>query len=102
MDDYESKIEELNLQVNKRLLESSIKDVNYAASVLGDYFPEAYVAVAEERDDCSIVPVKLLSSLSMREFKNEKKCETKYQKVIENVSHFCFWCIIYLRKRRCL
>lgn len=90
MDDYESKIEELNLQVNKRLLESSIKDVNYAASVLGDYFPEAYVAVAEERDGCSIVPVNLLSSLSMREFKNEKKCETKYQKIIENVSHFLF------------
>ena len=80
MDDYESKIEELNLQVNKRLLESSIKDVNYAASVLGDFYPEAYVAVAEERDGCSIVPVNLLSSLSISEFKNKKNVKQNIKK----------------------
>ena len=80
MDDYESKIEELNLQVNKRLLESSIKDVNYAASVLGDYFPESYVAVAEERDGSTMVPVNLLFAISMSEFKSEKNVKQNIKK----------------------
>ena len=74
---YETKIKELNLQVNELLLESPIKDVNYTASVLGDYFPEAYVAVAEERDGCSIVPVNLLSALPMNEFKNKENVKRK-------------------------
>ena len=74
---YETKMEELNLQVNELLLESPIKDVNYTASVLGDYFPEAYVAASEERDGCSIVPVNLLSTLPMNEFKNKENVKRK-------------------------
>ena len=77
---YETKMEELNLQVNKLLLESSIKDVNYAASVLGDYFPESYVAVAEERDGSTMVPVNLLFAISMSEFKSEKNVKQNIKK----------------------
>lgn len=77
---YESKMEELNLHVNKLLLESSIMDVNYAASVLGGFYPEAYVAVAEERDGCSIVPVNLLSAIPMREFNNKKNVKQNIKK----------------------
>lgn len=77
---YESKMEELNLHVNKLLLESSIKDVNYAASVLGDYFPEAYVAVADEEDATTIVPVRMASAISMREFKNKKNVKQNVKK----------------------
>ncbi|HIS38935.1 MAG TPA: hypothetical protein IAB45_05440 [Candidatus Onthousia faecavium] len=70
--DYESKMEELNLYVDEFLKESSIKDVNYAASILGDFYPEAYVAAAEKRDNSDMVPVNLVSAISMREFKNKK------------------------------
>ena len=77
---YESKMEELNLQVNELLKECPIKDVSYAASVLGDFYPEAYVAVAEERDGCSVVPVNLLSALSMSEFKNNKNVKQNIKK----------------------
>ena len=79
---YETKMEELNLQVNELLKESPIKDVNYAVSVLGDFYPEAYVAVAEERDGCgcSIVPVNLLSALSISEFKNKKNVKQNIRK----------------------
>ena len=77
---YESKMEELNLQVNELLLESPIKDVSYSASVLGDFYPEAYVAVSEERDGCSIVPVNLLSALPMREFKKKNNVKQKIKK----------------------
>ena len=69
---YETKMEELNLQVNELLKESPIKDVNYAASILGDFYPEAYVAAAEKRDNSDMVPVNLVSAISMREFKNKK------------------------------
>lgn len=72
--------EELNLQVNELLKESPIKNVSYSASVLGDFYPEAYVAVAEERDGCSIVPVNLLSALSMSEFKNNKSVKQNIKK----------------------
>ena len=77
---YESKMEELNLQVNELLLESPIKDVSYSASVLGDFYPEAYVAVSEERDGCSIVPVNLLSALPMREFKKKNNVKQNIKK----------------------
>lgn len=77
---YESKMEELNLHVNKLLLESSIKDVNYAASVLGDYFPEAYAVVADEEDATTIVPVRMASAISMREFKNKKNVKQNVKK----------------------
>ena len=77
---YESKMEELNLQVNELLLESPIKDVNYTASVLEDYFPEAYIAASEERDGCSIVLVNLLSALSMNEFKNKRNVKQNIKK----------------------
>ena len=77
---YESKMEELNLQFNELLLESPIKDVNYTASILGDFYPEAYVAVAEERDGCSIAPVNMASALSMREFKNKKNVKQNVKK----------------------
>ena len=77
---YGSKINELNLQVDELLKESSLTDVSYAVGVLGDYFPEAYVAVAEERDGCSIVPVNLLSALSMSEFKNNKNVKQNIKK----------------------
>lgn len=69
---YESKMEELNLQVDELLKGSTIKDVSYAASVLGDFYPEVYVAVAEERDGSTMVPVNLLSAIPMREFKDKK------------------------------
>lgn len=78
---YGSKINELNLQVDELLKESSLTDVSYAVGVLGDYFPEAYVAVAEERDGCSIVPVNLLSALSMSEFKNNKNVKQNIKKL---------------------
>ena len=77
---YESKMEELNLQVNKLLLESSIKDVNYAASVLGGFYPEAYVAVANEEDATTIVPVIMASAISMREFENKKNVKQNVKK----------------------
>ena len=77
---YESKMEELNLQVNELLLESPIKDVSYSASVLGDFYPEAYVAVSEERDGCSIVPVNLLSALPMRDFKKKNNVKQNIKK----------------------
>ena len=78
--DYESKMEVLNLQVNELLKESPIKDVSYSASVLGDFYPEAYVAVSEERDGCSIVPVNLLSALPMREFKKKNNVKQNIKK----------------------
>lgn len=74
-------MEELNLQVNELLKESPINDVSYAASILGDFYPEAYVAVAEERDGCSIAPVNLLSAISMREFKSKKNVKQNIKKL---------------------
>ena len=77
---YETKMEELNLQVNELLKESPIKDVNYAVSVLGDFYPEAYVAVAEERKGSTMIPVNLLSALSISEFKNKKNVKQNIKK----------------------
>lgn len=77
---YVSKINEFNLQVDELLKESLLTDVSYTASVLGDFYPESYVAVAEERDGCSIVPVNLLSALSISEFKNKKNVKQNIRK----------------------
>ena len=77
---YGSKINELNLQVDELLKESSLTDVSYTASVLGDFYSESYAAVAEERDNSDIVPVNLLSVISMREFKNKKNVKQNVKK----------------------
>ena len=78
--DYESKMEELNLQVNELLKESSIKDVSYATSVLGDFYHEAYAVVADEEDATTIVPVRMASAISMREFKNKRNVKQNVKK----------------------
>lgn len=77
---YGSKINELNLQVDELLKESSLTDVSYTASVLGDYFPEAYAVVADEEDVTTIVPVRMASAISMREFKNKKNVKQNVKK----------------------
>ena len=77
---YGSKINELNLQVDELLKESSLTDVSYTASVLGDFYHEAYVAVAEERDGSTIIPVNMASAISMREFKNKKNVKQNVKK----------------------
>ena len=77
---YGSKINELNLQVDELLKESLLTDVSYTASVLGDFYHEAYVAVAEERDGSAIIPVNMASAISMREFKNKKNVKQNVKK----------------------
>lgn len=77
---YGSKINELNLQVDELLKESLLTDVSYTASVLGDYFPEAYAVVADEEDVTTIVPVRMASAISMREFKNKKNVKQNVKK----------------------
>ena len=77
---YETKMEALNLQVNELLKESAIKDTSYTASVFGDYFPEAYAVVADEEDVTTIVPVRMASAISMREFKNKKNVKQNVKK----------------------
>ena len=77
---YETKMEVLNLQVNELLKESAIKDTSYTASVFGDYFPEAYVAIAEERDGSTMTPVNMVSAISMSEFKNKKNVKQNIKK----------------------
>ena len=75
---YGSKINELNLQVDELLKESSLTDVSYTASVLGDFYHEAYVAVADEEDATTIVPVRMAFTISISEFKNVKQNAKKY------------------------
>ena len=77
---YGSKINELNLQVDELLKESSLTDVSYTVSVLGDYFPEAYAVVADEEEATTIVPVRMASAISMREFKNKKNVKQNVKK----------------------
>ena len=77
---YETKMEALNLQVNELLKESAIKDTSYTASVFGDYFPEVYVAIAEERDGSTMTLVNMVSAISMSEFKNEKNVKQNIKK----------------------
>ena len=73
-------MEELNLQVNELLKEIAIKDTSYTASVFGDYFPEAYAVVADEEEATTIVPVRMASAISMREFKNKKNVKQNVKK----------------------
>ncbi len=78
--DYSSKLNDLNLGVNKLIDESSLMDLTYTASTLGEFYSEAYVAVAEEIDHCAIIPVRMASAISMREFKNNKNVKQNIKK----------------------
>ena len=78
--DYESKLNDLNLGVNKLIDESSLMDLTYTASTLGDFYSEAYVAVAEEIDGCTIIPVRMASAIPMREFKNKENVKQNVKK----------------------
>ena len=70
--DYESKLNDLNLGVDKLIETSSLMDLPYYASGSDEFYPEAYVAVAEEIEGCTIAPVRMASAIPMREFKNKK------------------------------
>ena len=55
-------------------------DLTYTASTLGDFYSEAYVAVAEEIDGCTIIPVRMASAIPMREFKNKENVKQNVKK----------------------
>ena len=78
--DYESKLSDLILGVDKLIETSSLMDLPYYASGLGEFYPEAYVAVAEEIEGCTIAPVRMASAIPMREFKNKKNVKQNVKK----------------------